>query len=233
MQLEAEVGARPRFSVARRDVPIPICLQSLVWGRIMDLYLFRLSLKERRQPDLFEETDGARIPREHWIREYFSERRQFLHQGTQMEFVPEQPGTPFRADLIAGWIARARTLQEWTPPDQGLTPTIHESWRVALILVDPTEHEDGQKVALEHHPDIGSARAIIKSLVNDMNRRPPYSVDAFPIVQEASFWRFAERHAFQIRQLTFDVAVPNMFDSLDDFSDELRKLRDAKTTHSA
>jgi hypothetical protein len=227
---DVRVGCR--FQVAPDMRPVPICVLRVLPGALMDLYLFRLSLKERQQQDLFAKFGEPRMPREDWIREFFSERREFVHSKNQLVFVPEAPGPSFPPNLIAGWIARPKVLQEWTPPDEGLIPTHHESWRVALILIDPTEHEDGQKVALEQHDDIGGAHPVVKSLVRAMSERGPYSVEVFPIIQESSFWRFAEKHSYQIKSLTFDVAVPNMFDGPDDFASELRKLRDKNNAHT-
>ena len=195
----------------------------------MDLYFFRLSLKA--QTDLFTYLNDLPC-REKWIRDFFGERREFTHNGNAFVFVPEIPSPVLPSKLVVGWIARARVVQELTSPDQGLNPIRHESWRAALILIDPTEHQDGQKVALEQHPDVGRPSAILKSLVRAMTILDGYSVEVFPIIQEASFWRFAEKHSYKIKSLTFDVAVPNMFDGPDDFADELRKLRDRNNAHT-
>ena len=191
-------GAATRLLVAPDTPFIAFCIL-LVWrGGVMDLYLFRLSLKERQQLTLFDNVAESNQSREDWIREFCSVRREFLHAKNAFTFVPEKASPHFPLKLIAGWIARSRVLQEWTPPDEGLSPTHHESWRVAFILIDPTEHQDGQKIALENHADIGGAYPIIKSLVRSMSGLGPYSAEVFPIIQEASFWRFAEKHSFVI-----------------------------------
>ena len=109
----------------------------------MDMYLFRFSLKERRQADAFErlDTDGKPFSRERWIRDFFSQRREFSHFGSTFVFVPEPMGEKYLPTRItSGWIARAKFLPEVTSPDEGLQPTLHESWRAALILIDPTDH---------------------------------------------------------------------------------------------
>jgi hypothetical protein len=62
--------------------------------------------------------------------------------------------------------------------------------------------------------------------MNTQTDRERFSAEVFSIVEESSFWKFAEAHAFQIRLLSLDVAVPNMFDGPDDFKEELKKLRD-------
>lgn len=204
----------------------------------MELYLFRFSLKPKSQADVFERTagDGVRFSRESWIRDFFSREQTFSHRGSRFVFVPTPPsesGLP--APIIAGWISRPKVLRERTHPDQGLEPVERESWRAALLLVDPTAHEDGQKVALEDNPDIGAPAAVLSSLVRAMNEQShaePFTAQVYAIVEEASFARFAEEHGYQIKVLTFRAAVPNMFESADDFSNELRALRDkANVTH--
>jgi hypothetical protein len=133
----------------------------------MDLYLFRLSLKEKTQAYAFERRDvnDERFSRELWIRDFFSIRRAFVHRGIEFIFVPEPIAVRYLPrQLICGWIARAKLLPELTPPDEGLQPTLHESWRAALILIDPTEHKDGQKIAFEQSNDVGTALAVLGPL---------------------------------------------------------------------
>jgi hypothetical protein len=198
----------------------------------MDLYLFRLSLKEKRQADAFERRDrnNQDFTRETWIRDFFSIPREFFHFGAPYIFVPDPAGAKYLPrQLICGRIARAKMLPELTAPDAGLQPTVHRSWRAAVLIIDPTDHADGQKVAFEQSGDVGTALAVLRSLaraMNDQTSQERYSAEVFAIVEESSFWKFAEAHNYQKKILTLDVAVPNMFDGPEDFKDELKKLRD-------
>lgn len=199
----------------------------------MRLFLFRLSLKERKQIDAFErkKEDGSEFSREEWIRDVFSRQFTFTHRSNDFYFVPENSkSTGLPDSIITGWIARDKRLRERTAPWEGLAPTKHDSWQAALLLIDPRDHDDGQKIAFENRPaDVGQPAPILASLAESLSERgseEPYSASVYPIIQDRSFSKFAKEHHGQIRLITYDVAVPNMFDSPDDFSEEMRHLRD-------
>ncbi|MET3602201.1 hypothetical protein [Martelella mangrovi] len=199
----------------------------------MRVFLFRFSLKQRQQRELFERTDsqGQEYTRETWLREKFSKEFKFVHRSNEFFFVPEASeitGIPTR--LIVGWVARNRAMKERTAPWDGLDPTEHESWQAALIMIDPTDHADGQKVAMESRPEVGNKpEAILASLakhISDESPNGPFAVSAFPITIARSFMSFVEENKDKISSITYDVAVPNMFNGTDDFSEEMRNLRD-------
>ncbi|MEO3387886.1 hypothetical protein [Mesorhizobium sp. CAU 1741] len=197
----------------------------------MKTFLFRLSLKAKGQRDAFErlKSDGSEFSREEWLRAVFSKQFSFRHKGNEFFFVPEptkNSGLPEK--IVSGWIARDRQQTERTPPWEGLSPTEHRSWQAALLLLDPSDHPDGQKLALESNPDVGGPAPILASLAQHFSEghSEPYSVSVFPIIQARSFARFAEEHKGTIQVIAYDVAVPNMFNSPDDFSEEMKRLRD-------
>lgn len=201
------------------------------WEDNLDFYIFRFSLKPKISDDLFKYQEPEKVmPREVWLRLYFSEPRSFEHANSLFEYVPADDisHTNPPSHLIFGELARSRMLAERTPPSEGLRPTEHESWQAAAIIIDPTEHEDGQKVAIQLKSDIGKPRAVIKSLAKAINTTfepNVYDVHAAAVVQESSFKKWAEQHSYKVKRLTFDVAVPNMFDGASNFYDEHRKLR--------
>ncbi len=196
----------------------------------MRLFLFRLSLKPHRQTDIFQrrQSDGSAHTRETWLRERLSSQVAFNHRQNDFYFVPEASDTGIPSEIIVGWIARTRAVNERTPPWDGLSLTEHESWQAALIMIDPRHHDDGQKVAMEARPDIGSPEAILVSLARALSPsvQEPFSVTAFPIIEERSFARFASEHEETIKTITYEASVPNMFGGADDFSEEMRTLRD-------
>jgi|GEM_PF-1183538 len=195
----------------------------------MKLKLYRLSLKIAERPDLFTETgpDGRPLVREEWLRRFFKSEHEFQHRGSTFFYSPERSIAP-PSNYLYGWLARERTLVERTSPSEGLELAEHPHWQAAFVAIDPTEHEDGQKIAAEDNAQVGSPFAVLQTLVKQMNAIPaaPYAAQVYPIVEEASFWRFANQHHNEIRSITFDVAAPNMFKSASDFQDELRSLRD-------
>jgi hypothetical protein len=200
----------------------------------MKLFLFRLSLKAKAQSDAFERknTDGKGYSREEWLKDIFSKQFAFTHRSKEFFFVPEKPEkTGIRAGLIVGWVARQKEVNERTAPSDGLSPTTHDSWQASLLLIDPTDHQDGQKVAFESRPtDVGQSEPVIASLIGSLNQnsaQEPFSISIFSIIQERSFINFALLHPGKIKSITYDVAVPNMFNGTDDFSNEIRSLRDS------
>jgi hypothetical protein len=194
----------------------------------MDLYLFRLTLKEK-EPDLFSVLNNAALSREEWLRNVFQREHRFRHYQTNFIYEPELSGAaPSGASLLFGWFGREKRTTERTPPDEGFQPTEHLAWQAVFVAVDPTHHDDGQKIAIENNYDIGRPRAILNSFIREINGdlNSPFYIAAFPIIEKGTFWDFASHHQNEIVSLSFDVAVPNMFDGVSDFERELRALRD-------
>lgn len=122
-------------------------------------------------------------------------------------------------------------MSERTPPWEGLEPTRHIFWKAALLMIDPSHHDDGQKIAFQQHPEVGKPGPILDALAKRISEPAdsfwgPYSVSIYPIIQEKSFSNFAQQHRGKIKEITYEASVPNMFGSPDDFSDEMRVLRD-------
>lgn len=181
-------------------------------------------------PDLFQyrEESTAEVSRESWLRFYFGSQQTFNHRGAEFYYRPQDDSEARRRGLLYGWIGRERTIHERTSPEEGFEPTTRSQWLAAFVAIDPSAHEDGQKVAVEDNPEIGKASALIKSLVRNFSERSeaPFYAQVFPILAQGSFWQFAKEHDDRIRSITFDVAAPNMFNDAQDFQNELRALRD-------
>ncbi|ODR94714.1 hypothetical protein AUC70_08910 [Methyloceanibacter stevinii] len=194
----------------------------------MEFYLFRLSLKAK-EADFFVKRapDGSPLTRQDWLRLFFSQKHEFIHYRSKFVFKPEtRIGSEDHPHLMFGWIAREMRQYERTPPDEGLEPTEHMSWQAIFTIVDT--QNDSQLISMEYNADLGKPKALLESLVREMNHEEgaPFQTQAFPLVSAGSFWQFAEEHGNQIVWLSFDVAAPNMFDDVDDFQKELRALRD-------
>lgn len=195
----------------------------------MELHYFRLSLKARSDVDLFEprSSAGATLTREEWLRHVFAREHHFKHWNNDFVYVPETRLITDEHDLMLGWIARATTRIELTSPAEGLVPTEHTSWQASLVMVDPTVHADGQRAVMQFDVDVGQPSAVMRSLIRHVSQADvvPFDMQVYPILETGTFWAFMKDHP-QIRSITFDVAVPNMFNGADDFEKELRELRD-------
>lgn len=185
--------------------------------------LFRFSLLLRRQRDAFSGPDPTR---EEYLRNVFQQSRKFNFYGTEFHYVPEQ--IQAREDIIMARIGRPVTVEENRPPEEGLAETIHDGWKAVVVVIDPSEHEDGQKVAVGDDPKVGSPVGLIRELVMSINEVMPHTawdIEVEPITNPQSFWQFADRNKGQITHLTFEFVAPNMFGGSDDLSEELREFR--------
>lgn len=187
----------------------------------MDFYLFRASLKQH--VNLF----ARQLSREEWLREAFSVPMAFSHRQEQFIYIPEK-NPVLDKNYIYGWIGRSTIVRERTSPEDGFLPTEHESWRAAFIAMDPSHHDDGQKIAMEFTSDVGRPGAILKSLFERVNQPEsiPYVADVHAIVEQGSFWSFVRDSDDRIKSISFELAAPNMFGGKDDMQQELRALRD-------
>jgi hypothetical protein len=185
--------------------------------------LFRLSALLRQQVDAFGETGQNR---EGYLRSVFMDRWQFTFYGSEFHYVPD--ADQLRPDIILGRIGRVITSPENMPPDKGLADTIHEGWRAVAVLVDPTEHSDGQKVAVGVNDRVGNAGGLIAGVVNAINEKlatTEWDIEVEPIPDTDSFWQYARENEGEITSLTFEFVPPNMFGGTDDLSEELRDFR--------
>ena len=111
----------------------------------MQFQLLRLVLLRRAQPDMFEERgpDGTEITREKWLRRIFTGNIEYQHRGSECHFVPAEDFD--EAPFIVGRMGRKRKIDENEPPSSGLKETSRDTWKAAIVLIDPRHHDDGQK----------------------------------------------------------------------------------------
>lgn len=185
--------------------------------------LFRLSVLQRRQKPLFPK---PKTNREAYLRESFGTRRTFTFYGTEFHYVPEP--TELHDDVIIGRIGRSVVIEENQSPDEGFLETIHDGWKASVVVIDPREHADGQKVAISIDPKVGTPFGLIKELVYVINcaaRDAQWDIEVESIINPQNFWDFAKKNEGEITSLVFDFVAPNMFGGSDDLSEELRAFR--------
>jgi hypothetical protein len=193
----------------------------------MQFDLIRLVLVSRAQTSLFEllSAGGEPLNREAWLRQVFSAEITFQHRQHEFHFVPEAGTTgPF----IAGRIGRQIRTIENEPPEKGFGETIREPWQASIVIIDPSNHPDGQKLAFENKSQIGNPLSIIKSLVTSINslRDHLYIIEANSIIDADTFWDFESQNRGKIIAITFELIAPNMFGIRDDLTKELTEFRD-------
>lgn len=181
--------------------------------------LFHLSLIERDQGDFFL----PRFSRAEWITRVLAEPFTFEHRNKSFHWVPKEASE----GLVAGTVARVHRRVHHTPPEEGAVEVASDEWQGSLVLIDPTEHDDGQKVSFERDQTVGRPRAVLQSLLAALNAtaNAPYAVEPKPIFDQRSFWAWSSAHENRVRRITFDFVVPNMWHSASNLDEELRALK--------
>lgn len=200
----------------------------------MQFEMMRLSLVQRPQADAFERRarDGRPLTREEWLREVFKQGIQFQHRGAIFHYAPEV-GHDVRGAIV-GRIGREVTVAENEPPEGHLAPKERGVWRAAVVLIDPTHHEDGQKVAVEHLAAVGSPVPIFESLAGQINvRSEPFVLEVNAIVPSETFWNFVRAHEGDVTSIQFEFVAPNMFGEADDYDREMRDMHQQERAQKA
>ncbi len=185
--------------------------------------LFRLSLLERDQIDLFESNQATRAG---WLREVFSTPTPFSHHGTEFHYAPALDDSD--DNIIIGRVGRHVLREENLPPDEGLEDITRDAWLAAVVVLDPTDHQDGQKLAIQHIQDVGKPSSLIKQLTQAFNElyKGPYQIEPSQIVEAQSFWDYIEEYRGLVTSISFDFISPNMIGADDEFHAEMREFRD-------
>jgi hypothetical protein len=140
-------------------------------------------------------------------------------------YLPEERGA-WSPSAIIGRVGRKVQTEENLPPEEGFADTIHEGWKAVVIVVDPTDHKDGQKVAVEVRVSVGGTNALIKGLVsaiNDSDDSSPYLIEVQPIFDPSEFWKWAKENKGDVTSVKFDLVAPNgLFGARNNLRDELK-----------
>lgn len=185
--------------------------------------LFHLSLLEVRQIGLFEQ--GPRPSREDWLRGALADGFTFQHRSTECHWVPAEPID----QVIAGNVLRSHPRRHHVPPEEGGHEVVSDEWQGSLVLIDPTHHDDGQKVSFERDDTLGKPDAVLQSMAAYINALPnaPYVIEPKPIFSESSFWSWAAAHEYRLHSVSFEFVTPNMFGSKTAFDEEMKEFGEA------
>jgi hypothetical protein len=193
----------------------------------MQFEMARLSLVRRPQPDAFERqgADGQPFTREEWLRDVFGKEIDFQHRGETFHYSPEVSRDPIAG--IVGRIGRQIAVAENEGPEGHLAPKERQTWKAAIVLIDPTHHDDGQKAAIEHLGVVGKPIPVFESLALRINNAAdePFVFEVNAIVPSESFWNFVKANEGQITWIQFEFVAPNMFGEADDYDSEMRDMQ--------
>lgn len=142
--------------------------------------LFHLSLHEKVQGDLFEQE--IKFTREQWLRHAFNSIFAFDHRGKKIHWVPSVTD----ANVIGGNLVRSHNRIRHKPPEEGGVEELASEWQGAILLIDPNHHDDGQKIAFEKDPTLGSPESVLRSMCLHINYMPKscFVIEPQPIFNE-------------------------------------------------
>jgi hypothetical protein len=178
--------------------------------------IFHLNLVAKPEPEF----DTFRGTRDQWLRHVLAETFAFPHfGGATVHWVPRDEDT---GECIFGLLQKTRKHGRHRPPTEGGDEVVEDEWQGAHLLLDPTHHEEGQRVAVENDV-VGKPAALLKSLIASINARPdsPYHIEIEPLFDANEFWVFAEHHGYLMRFINFNFVVPNMWSPYNDLEKDL------------
>lgn len=201
----------------------------------MQFEMIRWLLFQRKQADVFEQRnpDGSIPTREEWLRRALKEPIEFPHRTDTFYFVPAETTN---ARFIIGRIGRKLYVKENEPPQMGLKETARDQWQAVDVLIDPTTHSDGQKIAIEVNKKVGTPLSLMQSLADHLNHSfppSPYTIDTNTILDPRSFMEFVRAHRGEIVCVTFELVAPNMFGIRDDIDREMDELKHNENVRTA
>lgn len=185
---------------------------------------FRLSLMPRKQRDAFAGPDPTR---EEYLRDVLGKEWRFKHYGNELRYLPKEMGD---GSVLFADVGREGLIREKKPPEEGFADDSHMGWLTSAVVIDPTDHRDGQRVAFQHDKTVGAPGALIESLVSHINLENPntaYSIEVEPIINTTQFWEFVAESKSPVTSVTFELVAPNgIFSTGTDTTDEMRRFRE-------
>lgn len=179
--------------------------------------LLHLSLVGR-QRSLFGQFDGSR---EDWLRFALAENFSFSGWGNrELVWVPKRVSD----GLIFGLVQGKAPHPHHESPNAGGGETVSDFWQGAYVFLDPTHHEDGQKLAVENDV-MGKPRALAKALFDHLNEREdaPYTTIPELIFDESDFWSFSSDNGDILKYIRFRFVVPNMWGPQNELDEDLKE----------
>lgn len=183
--------------------------------------LFHYSLLPIRQVDIETNND---VDREGWIRLALSSRFSFpYHGGVELEWVPKAEID----EAFYGLIQRQVEHSLHRPPEEGGDEIVRSEWQGAYVVVDPTDHDFGQRMAVENDV-VGRPETLMRYLFQAINDRrdAPFIGEVEPIFDAGTFWSFVEEHGELLSFISFRFVAPNMWGTESELEKELKATRE-------
>ncbi|KZL05528.1 hypothetical protein [Pseudovibrio sp. Ad26] len=155
------------------------------------------------------------ISRQDYLKETFSKRRDFFHRGTKYTYVPIHVDSRDN-NFLSGLIGKPVVETVNSGPDSQFALTKSEHYKASFLCVDTAA--DQQVVAFEKRQDVGSAKPILSSMLEQVIRdRKSFSwhTDIAFISDSNDFWAAVEEYKGQITELKLEFYPPNGLRGMD------------------
>jgi len=192
-------------------------------GHPLRYWMMRLFLANRAEGTIFS-TLPQRQSRQEYIQQVFSVEARFQHWQRTYVYKP----FPKPDDVhVVGVLAREHSVVVSGPPEEQFAPQEVADWETANVVIDPSDGDEGQKVAMQHN--VGQPVAILRSFVDHINAAHPsaeWAISVNPITTQEQFWGVAERYQGHIEEIDLSFAVPNIWDGQSETEKALRELKE-------
>lgn len=191
----------------------------------MQYWMMRLFLADRLAGTLFEDESGSkRLNRENYLRKAFASEIRFSHRKRVHVYTP----FPDAEDgILSGVVAREHTVTIARPPEEKYQKEDVPDWDTANVFIDVSGEADGQKVAMQDVPSVGSPLAIFRSLVDHINavdRSSDWLLAVNTITSDADFWKVMAENQGRITEIDFVFAAPNIWKGDSETEKALKEL---------
>lgn len=179
--------------------------------------ILHLSLVPKAQPT-FETFRGSR---EEWLRHALSREFEFVGWGKKRYvWLPKSHDDEYIIGIIQG----QKPYVYHDSPELGGEERRDDFWQGAYVFIDPTHHEDGQKIGVENDV-LGRPHTLAKSLFDHINAliESPFTCIPELVFDESDFWKFSERSGNVVKFIRFEFVVPNMWGPQNDLEEDLRE----------
>lgn len=193
----------------------------------MLLHLYRVSLTERHEANLFEVDDQRfQLPtRLDYLFKWFGEKFSYEpRQGSYLRYIP----TGIDNNVIAAVIARRIDEITHSDEDDPFKEVEGIKWETANLFLNVADDE--QVIGIEANTKISSKTQVMVSklveAINEKSKPGGYKMDVFSVNESSDFWQSVSESPSAIISLTFDMVVPNPPDTTSPTKEALRKLKE-------
>lgn len=132
-------------------------------------------------------------------------------------------------DIFHLKIAKHTSIKRNKSPEENFETELMEHWPYINMLVSPLKeinNDYGQIIAIEHKSSIlDNPTTLLRDWADSKNvklQEYGYALSINPITQKESFWNIVNKYKNQIEEVTFEYAMPNLFNTNDTLEEELK-----------